>query len=62
MRIFLLHNREVGQIKAEPDLQFMLVRYWNLFDSINNSNYMVTKLGLWKEDGQKRFREFLVEI
>lgn len=23
---------------------------------------MVTKLGLWKEDGQKSFRSFLVEI
>lgn len=59
---FQTHNREVGHIKAEPDLKFMLVRLWTLFDSINNSNYMVTKLGLWKEDGQKRFREFLVEI
>lgn len=40
----------------------MLLRHWTLSESIYNSNYMVTKLELWKELNQKRFREFLAKI
>ena len=27
-------NREIGHIKAEHELKFMLLRHWPLFDSI----------------------------
>jgi len=59
---YFSHNREVGNIKAEPELKLMLLRHWTLFDSINNSNYMVAKLGLWKEPGQKKLRDFMAQI
>lgn len=48
---YTTHNREIGNIRAEPEFKFMLLRHWTLFDSINNSNYTVAKLGLWKEPG-----------
>lgn len=44
------------------DFNFMLLRFWTLFDSINNTNYTVAKLGLWKEPGQKELREFFAQI
>lgn len=45
------HNMEVGHIKAQSELKFILLRHWTLFDSINNSTYMMAKLNLWKEPG-----------
>ena len=61
-KAYITHNREVGNIKSEPELKFMLLRHWTLFDSINNSNYMVAKFQLWKEPGQKQLRNFLANI
>jgi len=40
----------------------MLLRHWTLFDSIQNSNYMVAKMGLAKEPGQKELSKFLISI
>lgn len=40
-------NREVGNIKAEPELKLMLLRFWTLMDSLENSNYMVSKMTMW---------------
>ena len=55
-------NRQVGHIRSEPELKFMLLRHWTLFDSINNSNYMVAKLGLWREPGKKELRDFFAHL
>lgn len=62
MLSYQTHNREVGNIRAEPELKLMLLRHWTIFDSMNNSNYTVGKFGLWKEPGQKRLREFFVQL
>lgn len=59
---YVTHNKEVGHIKAESELRFMLLRHWTLFESINNSTYMMAKLNLWKEPGQKSLRDFLLQI
>ena len=37
----------------------MLLRHWSLFNSIQNSNYMVSKLNLAKEPGQQDLLRFL---
>ena len=37
----------------------MLLRHWTLFESIQNSPYMVTKLNLSKEPGQQELLRFL---
>ena len=60
--MYKTHNKEVGNIRAMPELNLMLLRHWTLFDSINNSNYMVANLELWREPGQKSLRDFLASI
>lgn len=36
----------------------MLLRHWTLYNSIQNSPYMVSKLGLAKEPGQQELLKF----
>lgn len=55
-------NMDIGQIKCTTDLKTMLLRHWTLFDSISNSNYLVSKLEIHKEPGQKTFKKFLAQI
>jgi cell division control protein 45 len=31
----------------------MLYRHWSLYDSMWHSQYIATRLGIWKENGQK---------
>lgn len=40
----------------------MLLRHWNLYDSLCNSNYVVSKLCLWKEQGKKELNKILATI
>ncbi len=42
-------NKETGSIIIDQDLKLMLLRHWTLFDSLCNSNYLVSRLTLWKE-------------
>ena len=46
----------------EQELKLMLLRHWSLHESIQHSNYIVSKLELWKEPGQQRFKEFLAGV
>jgi len=46
----------------EQELKMNLLRHWTLYDSIQNSNYLVTKLKIGKEPGMKTFKRFLVRI
>lgn len=55
-------NMDIGMIKCTTDLKTMLLRHWTLFDSIANSNYLVSKLEIHKEPGQKTFKKFLAKI
>jgi cell division control protein 45 len=55
-------NQEVGHIRTENELKLMLLRHWTLFDSIENSNYMVSKMAMWQEPGKKELRRFLAKL
>lgn len=55
-------NKETGTILMEQELKLMLLRHWSLFDSLNNSNYLVSKLELWKEPGQKELKRLLATL
>lgn len=46
----------------EQELKLMLLRQWTLFDSLNYSNYIVSKFILWKEPGQRDLKKFLAKI
>jgi hypothetical protein len=45
-------NQEVGNIMIEQELKLMLLRHWSLYESIQLSNYVVSRLELWREPGQ----------
>ena len=46
----------------ESELRLMLLRHWTLYESCRHSNYVVSKLELWKEPGLKRFHHFLAKV
>ena len=55
-------NQEIGTIMIEDELRLMLLRHWTLFDSVQNSNYLVSKLATNQEHGQQKFKKFLAMI
>ncbi|CDW74860.1 cdc45 domain containing protein [Stylonychia lemnae] len=55
-------NKEIGTISMETELRLMLLRHWSLYESMCNSNYLVAKMTLWKEPGQKQMRRFLATV
>lgn len=40
----------------------MLLRHWTLYESIENSNYIVSKMSVWTEPGKKEMRRFLAKL
>jgi cell division control protein 45 len=46
----------------DQELKLMLLRHWTLYDSLCNSNYIVSKLVLWKEHGQKELKKILAHL
>lgn len=51
-------NVQVGTVISQQELQFMLLRHWNLYDSVYYSNYIATKLSIWKESGKRELNKF----
>ncbi len=41
-------QHDVGSIDSDFDFRLMLFRHWNLCDSMQYSNYVGTRLGIWK--------------
>ena len=55
-------NKEQGTIMQEQELKLMLLRHWSLLESLQNSNYTVVTMKLWKEPGQKDLKNFLARL
>jgi len=55
-------NKQIGSIMIEQELKLMLMRHWTLYDSMCNSNYMVSKMELWKEQGRKKLNILLATM
>jgi cell division control protein 45 len=55
-------NADDFSIKFLEDLQLVLLRHWNLYDSMFHSNYVATKLGVWKEKGRQAITNLLVQM
>ena len=49
-------------IRYIKDFQLVLLRHWNLYDSLFHSTYAATKLGIWKEKGRQRLTNLLVKM
>ena len=52
-RLNIINNKEEGTIQNENDFRFMLLRHWNLYDSMYFSSYVAPKFGVWWESGKK---------
>ncbi|KAJ3302939.1 hypothetical protein HDV03_004451 [Kappamyces sp. JEL0829] len=53
---------ESNAIRFIEDFQLVLLRHWNLYDSLFHSTYVATKLGVWKEQGRQRLTNLLVKM
>ncbi|KAJ1463001.1 CDC45 family [Pelagophyceae sp. CCMP2097] len=46
----------------DEELKFMLHRHWSLFDAMYYSNYVASRLSVWKADGRQRLQELLAKM
>lgn len=47
-------KKEKGDIFTKKGFQFPLMNHWSLYDSMMNSPYLMSKLGLWSDKGVKK--------
>ncbi len=53
---------ETNAIRFIEDFQLVLLRHWNLYDSLYHSLYVGTKMGIWKEKGRQKLTNMLVRM
>lgn len=46
-------NPDDHSIAFLEDMNLMLLRHWNLYDSLYHSTYVATHLGIWKQKGRQ---------
>jgi len=51
-----------AHVEISHEYRFMLYRHWTLYDSMWHSQYIATRLGIWKEQGQKRLDVLLARM
>ncbi|EGF76756.1 hypothetical protein BATDEDRAFT_18021 [Batrachochytrium dendrobatidis JAM81] len=49
-------------IHYHEDFRLMLLRHWNMYDSMFHSEYVATKLGIWRSKGRQRLTNLLVKM
>ncbi|KAI8803183.1 CDC45 family [Cladochytrium replicatum] len=49
-------------IRQGDEFRLMLLRHWNLRDSMFHSSYVASKLGIWKEKGRQRLVNMMVQM
>jgi len=49
-------------LRVEDDYRLMLWRHWSLFEAMYHSNYVATKLGIWRQEGKRRLNELLLKM
>lgn len=53
---------ENGRILFQDEYKFMLLRHTSLWDSMLHSNYVASKLQVWKSAGRRRLMELLAKM
>ncbi|KAL7522380.1 hypothetical protein ACHAWX_007068 [Stephanocyclus meneghinianus] len=53
---------ENGRILSQLEYKFMLLRHTSLWDSLLHSNFVASKLQLWKAEGRQRLMELLAKM
>lgn len=57
-----LNSVSCMKISFEKDLNLVLYRHWNLYESMKNSQHIACKFKLWSFKGQRKFHQYLVHI
>jgi cell division control protein 45 len=55
-------NKKVGNILPQQEFRFMFLRSWTLYNSVFYSSYVVSKLRLWQEIGQRELTKFFAML
>jgi cell division control protein 45 len=58
----LISASEAGKIIRQQEYKFMLLRHWNLYDSMYYSTHVATKLQVYSPEGKLRLRELLAKM
>ena len=45
---------EQDRIAFVKEFRFMLPRFWTLYESMEHSTYVASRLGIWKEPGRRK--------
>mmetsp|Transcript_25260 Transcript_25260/g.45441 ORF Transcript_25260/g.45441 Transcript_25260/m.45441 type:complete len:894 (-) Transcript_25260:174-2855(-) len=53
---------ENGRILSQSEYKFMLLRHTSLWDSLLHSNFVASKLQVWKSTGRQRLMELLARM
>lgn len=53
---------QTGQVQLHKEYRFMLLRHWNLYESMYNSKYVATRLGIWKDGGKRKLKLLLSKV
>ncbi|KAI8600705.1 CDC45 family [Dissophora ornata] len=53
---------EDGSIRCTDEYRFMMVRHWSLYESMYHSNYVASRLGIWREPGRRRLFALLAKM
>lgn len=53
---------ENGRILSQPEYKFMLLRHTTLWESIMHSNFVASKLQVWKATGRQKLMELLAKM
>lgn len=53
---------ENGRILSQPEYKFMLLRHTTLWESILHSNFVASKMQVWKQTGRQKLMELLAKM
>lgn len=53
---------ENGRILSQSEYKFMLLRHTSLWDSLLHSNFVASKLQVWKAEGRQKLMELLAKM
>jgi len=58
----LREEHKNGHIAFNMEYRFMLLRHWDLWNAMYHSRYVATRLGIWKEQGKQKLKNFLAKV
>jgi cell division control protein 45 len=58
----LVLSKTHGHVAASSELRFMLLRHWTLYDSMFHSQYVVSRLGIWNEQGSLKLNTLITNM